>query len=74
MAFAEIAFSAQPPIGFLTLNNPAKINALSRRMITEISQVLSELACEESLKVLVMRAAGDHFCAGHDLAEMVGET
>ena len=72
MAFTEIAFAAEPPVGFLTLNNPARINALSRRMIAEITEVLGELAHEESLKVLVIRAAGDHFCAGHDLGEMVG--
>ncbi len=72
MDFTEITFSRRPPTAFLTLDNPAKINALSRRMIAEISEVLQELSRDENVKVLVIRAAGDHFCAGHDLGEMVG--
>jgi enoyl-CoA hydratase/carnithine racemase len=71
MSYQEIQYSAKGPIGFLTLNNPAKINALSRTMIAEMIQVLDEVALDESVKVLVIRAAGKHFCAGHNLAEMV---
>ena len=40
-------------------------------MISEIIQALSDIAADEAIKVLVIRAAGKHFCAGHYLAEMV---
>lgn len=73
MSYEEILYSVKGPVGFLTLNNPAKINALSRTMIAEIIQVLDEVALDESIKVLVIRAAGKHFCAGHNLSEMVNE-
>lgn len=73
MSYTEIEFSTQPPLAFLTLNNPQKINALSRNMIREITAALTVLAEDESVRVLILRAAGNHFCAGHDLAEMVGE-
>ena len=73
MSYEEILYSAKGPVGFLTLNNPAKINALSRTMIAEIIQVLDEVALDESIKVLVVRAAGKHFCAGHNLSEMINE-
>lgn len=73
MSYEEILYSAKGPVGFLTLNNPAKINALSRTMIAEIIQVLEAVALDESIKVLVIRAAGKHFCAGHNLSEMVNE-
>lgn len=59
------------PVGYLTLNNPSKINALSKLMISEIIHSLSAIAADEAIKVLVIRAAGKHFCAGHFLAEMV---
>ncbi len=72
MAYQEILYSTQEPIGYLTLNNPQKINALSKAMIGEIINVLEEVAGDESIKVLVIRAAGPHFCAGHNLTEMVG--
>ncbi len=73
MSYEEILYSVKGPVGFLTLNNPAKINALSRTMIAEIIQVLDEVALDESIKVLVIRAAGKHFCAGHNLSEMINE-
>ena len=73
MSYEEILYSVKGPVGFLTLNNPAKINALSRTMIAEIIQVLDEVALDESIKVLVIRASGKHFCAGHNLSEMINE-
>ena len=40
-------------------------------MIGEIIHALEEISADETIKVLIIRAAGNHFCAGHDLAEMV---
>jgi enoyl-CoA hydratase/carnithine racemase len=71
MPYEEILYSKKGSIGYLTLNNPQKINALSKAMIAEIIQALDAVALDESVKVLVIRAAGKHFCAGHNLAEMV---
>jgi enoyl-CoA hydratase/carnithine racemase len=31
MAYEEIMYSTKGPVGYLTLNNPSKINALSKR-------------------------------------------
>ena len=73
MAYQEILFSIDGPIGFLTLNNAAKVNALSKLMIHEIIEVLTEVSTEETVKVIIIKAAGKHFCAGHDLKEMVGQ-
>lgn len=72
MPYQEILFSADGPIGYLTLNQPKKINALSKKMIAELSEALDGIGADETLKVVVLRAAGKHFCAGHDLSEMVG--
>jgi enoyl-CoA hydratase/carnithine racemase len=47
------------------------VNALSKKMIHEMTQVLTRLASDESIKVLIINAEGKHFCAGHYLAEMV---
>ena len=73
MGYSQITFDAEGPIGVLTLNNPSKVNALSKTMIAEITQVLEELATVEDIRVLILRAAGKHFCAGHDLSEMLGQ-
>lgn len=71
MAYQEIVYSTKGPIGYLTLNNPSKINALSKAMIGEMIHALEAIAADETIKVLVIRAAGKHFCAGHFLGEMV---
>ena len=71
MPYEEILYSIKGPVGYLTLNNPEKINALSKAMIGEIIYALDEIAGDESIKVLVIRGAGKHFCAGHDLSEMI---
>ncbi len=70
MDYERILYEARGPIAYLTLNHPQKANALSRRMIAEITQALEETAGDEEIKVVVIRGAGKHFCAGHDLSEM----
>jgi enoyl-CoA hydratase/carnithine racemase len=72
MTQTEVLYTTKGPLGILTLNNPKKINALSRQMIGEIIEVLKTVAEDESVKVVIIRAAGKHFCAGHYLQEMVG--
>jgi enoyl-CoA hydratase/carnithine racemase len=54
------------------LNQPEKINALSEKMISEMIQALTDVSADEDIKVVIIQAAGKHFCAGHDLSEMVG--
>ncbi len=71
MAYEQIEYTARGPVGYLTLNNPSKINALSKLMIREIIHALEAVAADETVSVLVIRAAGHHFCAGHYLGEMV---
>ena len=71
MAYDEILYATDGPIGYLTLNNPGKINALSVGMVGEIIDALHTVAADDTLSVLVIKAAGKHFCAGHNLTEMV---
>jgi enoyl-CoA hydratase/carnithine racemase len=73
MTYDEILYSSDGAVGFLTLNNPGKVNALSTKMIGEMTDALRKVSGDESIKVLVIRAEGKHFCAGHNLEEMVGK-
>ena len=54
----------------LTLNRPQAFNALSEAMLQAMQSEFDALAADESLRVLVIAAAGRAFCAGHDLKEM----
>lgn len=71
MNYQEILFSTEGPVGILTLNSPKTINALSKRMIGEVIDALTKVATDETVKVVIIRAAGKHFSAGHNLSEMV---
>lgn len=57
-------------IATLTLNDPARLNALSDAMIAALSRHLDDLATDRSIRVVILRGAGRCFCAGHDLKEM----
>ena len=57
----------------LTLNRPLAFNALNEALLTALQSQLDQLAKEPSLRVLVIAANGQAFCAGHDLKEMRAE-
>ena len=54
----------------LTLNRPAKFNALSEELLTSLQHELDQIAMDVTLKVVIIAAHGKAFCAGHDLKEM----
>ncbi|NEX48318.1 enoyl-CoA hydratase [Pseudotabrizicola algicola] len=57
-------------IATLTLNAPGSLNALSNAMLAALSGQLAALAADRSIRVVILRAEGRAFCAGHDLREM----
>ncbi len=57
----------------LTLNRPAAFNALSQALLSALQAALDRLAADETVRVVVLAAAGRAFCAGHDLKEMRAE-
>ena len=54
----------------LTLNDPARFNALGSEMLTALQHALDEAGRDESVRVVVLAAAGKAFCAGHNLKDM----
>ena len=54
----------------LTLNAPESINALSEAMLAALSDSFDQIAGDRSVRAVILRSAGDHFCAGHNLKEM----
>ena len=62
-----------PGVAVLTLNRPAKYNALSGALLSAADQRLAELAAQAAggdLRVLVLTGADPAFCAGLDLTEL----
>ena len=56
----------------LTLNRPAKRNALSRVLRDEIVERLDELTKNSDVRAVVLTGAGPVFCAGFDRSEFAG--
>ncbi|WP_029040940.1 crotonase/enoyl-CoA hydratase family protein [Cucumibacter marinus] len=54
-------------IATLTLNRPDKHNALSARMIAELSEAAQQLAADDAVRAVILTGAGKSFCAGGDL-------
>jgi len=57
----------------LTLNRPKAFNALSEAMLAALQAELDAVARDDTVRVVVLAAAGRAFCAGHDLKEMRAE-
>jgi 2-(1,2-epoxy-1,2-dihydrophenyl)acetyl-CoA isomerase len=58
-------------VGFVTLNRPDKLNALSFDLMREIDDVLSAYEADEAVKAVIITGAGDRaFSAGADIHEM----
>jgi enoyl-CoA hydratase/carnithine racemase len=54
----------------LTLNNSKHQNTLSDSMMESLKKELSDVAINESIRVVILAANGPIFCAGHDLKEI----
>ena len=57
-------------VATITLNDPARFNALGGEMLAALQEAIDALAQDESLRVVVLAAAGKAFCAGHNLKDM----
>ena len=54
----------------LTLNRPAKLNALNPPLFVELRAHLDAVAGDRSVRCVVLTGAGRAFCAGHDLGSI----
>lgn len=69
MTFETITLAHDGPIATLTLNMPAKLNAIAPKTDAEI---VAALAALHGARVLVLKGAGKAFCAGADLTSFGG--
>ena len=58
-------------IALLTLNRPAKRNAMNPRMNEEAAEALEVLRYDAEARVLVVTGAGEAFCVGMDIKEFL---
>lgn len=63
-----VLYEVKERVGYITLNRPEKRNALSFEFVQEIKSSIAVAEQDEACKVIVLKANGDAFCAGADLA------
>jgi len=55
-------------IAYISLNRPEKRNALNAELVQNLKDTFNEAEENDDVKVIVLKANGDAFCAGADLA------
>lgn len=68
--YTTIAIEKEGAVDWLTLNRPAQLNALDTVMCDELRDYFGGLRENDQVRVVVMRGAGRHFCAGLDLKDI----
>jgi enoyl-CoA hydratase/carnithine racemase len=62
-----IVYEVADRIATLTLNRPEAANAQNAALLDELDQAWTRAAQDDEVRVIVLRAEGKHFSAGHDL-------
>lgn len=66
----ELLYEERDRTAFITLNRPHVRNCLSTKLSDELIGAIERVRASESLRFLVIRGAGETFCAGDDITEM----
>src|SRR4029450_9911094 len=64
MAFTEILYAVEDGVLTLTLNRPAKLNALTRTMLAELLEALELADADDAVRAVIVTGAGRAFCGG----------
>lgn len=70
---ATVLVEIQDAVAVITLNRPDKFNAFNRPMALLLQQILDDCAANTAVRCIYITGSGKAFCAGQDLAELVGE-
>jgi len=66
---ASVGLRIEGPLAFVTLQNPDRLNAMTRGMWLELRATFERLAREPALRCVVVDGEGAAFCAGGDISE-----
>jgi methylglutaconyl-CoA hydratase len=63
----HLELDPERPIATLILNRPDVHNAFDDMLVNQLSKTLKQLQQDNSIQLLILKGAGDHFSAGADL-------
>lgn len=73
LVFETIKLARDGHVFTITLNRPHRKNAMNSVMVTELVYAIDHASAERGIRVVVLAAKGDIFCAGADLRGMRGD-
>ncbi len=65
-----VDFEEKEGIGFITMNNPEKMNAFTMEGANSLTRCLNYCSDSETVKAVVIRGANKNFCGGGDIKGM----
>lgn len=72
MEYRTLYFTCQDNVGWLKLNRPDRLNAISIEMVRELRHFFTTLDERPEARVVVISGAGRAFCAGFDVKDLTG--
>src|SRR5271154_812183 len=75
MSYENLLYEKKDGIAYITFNRPKVLNALNRKTIEELRQVLTDARDDASVRVLILTGSGEKaFVAGADINELAQQT
>jgi enoyl-CoA hydratase len=75
MAYENLLYEKRDRIGFITFNRPKVLNALNRKTMEELREILIAAGEDDEVRVLILTGAGEKsFVAGADISELAVQT
>ena len=64
-----IQLKKEPPLGWIYLNRPDKLNVINEQMIYELRVAVDDLVADEQIRVIIITGNGKAFSAGADISQ-----
>jgi len=69
----DFLYSVNDGVATLTFNRPEVMNALTFEVYAQLRDLFETLRYDEAARVVVLTGAGDNFCSGGDVHQIIGE-
>ena len=66
-------YEVREGVGWITLNRPERLNALTFEVYRELTDAFAALRAEDEVRAIVITGAGRAFCSGGDVHDIIGE-
>jgi len=71
MEYQQLIYEEEKDVARITLNRPEVYNALSMQLSDELVSAVERVRQSRDLNFLLIKGAGENFCVGDDITEMI---